>query len=318
MNTTHDAAVLVVERLLAEGDGAVLAYTREFDTGGAQPWPLRVEPLQLDEALDALPGPLRDALELAAGNVRAVALAAMGSDREVELPQGQTVTLREAPVRGVCGDLRPGGGGLSQHRRGAVDGAGGGGFAVPASPPRDDGESTPWCSPRARCAGSRRSTAWGRPGDRRAGVGHRDGERVDVIVGPGNLYVQEAKRQTLGPWASTGFAGPSELVVVVDETADVRLVGARSAGPGRARAGEPGRGRSPSAEGLDALADPLANAQARAVLVDAPDLEAAMAIVEDLAPEHLAAHGRRSRGPGAAGAPRGMPVRGRGLRDGVR
>ena len=86
---------VIVERVRAEGDGAVLAYTREFDTGGAQPWPLRVEPLQLEEALDALPGPLRDALELAAGNVRAVALAAMGSDREVELPQGQTVTLRE-------------------------------------------------------------------------------------------------------------------------------------------------------------------------------------------------------------------------------
>ena len=41
-------------------------------------------------------------------------------------------------------------------------------------------------------------------------------DRVDVVVGPGNLYVQEAKRQLSGRVGIDGFAGPSELVVVFD------------------------------------------------------------------------------------------------------
>src|SRR6476660_575116 len=70
----------IVERVRAEGDEAVLELTRALDTEGSQPWPLRVDPLQLTEALDALPQPLREALELAAANVRAVSLAGLGSE----------------------------------------------------------------------------------------------------------------------------------------------------------------------------------------------------------------------------------------------
>ena len=113
-------------------------YTRELDTGGAQPWPLRVEPLQLDEALDALdPARCATALELAAANVRAVALAGMGADREVALPQGQTVTLREVPVRRAAVYVPGRAGAVSQHRRdGRRHGAGrrrGGGRRVLAA-----------------------------------------------------------------------------------------------------------------------------------------------------------------------------------------
>ena len=42
----------------------------------------------------------------------------------------------------------------------------------------------------------------------------RDGRPVDVIVGPGNLYVQEAKRQVFGQVGIDGFAGPSDLLVI--------------------------------------------------------------------------------------------------------
>ena len=43
---------------------------------------------------------------------------------------------------------------------------------------------------------------------------------MDVIVGPGNLYVQEAKRQVFGEVGIDGFAGPSDLVVIADGAAD--------------------------------------------------------------------------------------------------
>ena len=87
----------IVERVRAEGDAAVLALTRELDTGGAEPWPLRVDALQ-PRRRRRPSDPLREALELAAANVRAVALASLGADQDVPLPQGQTVTVREIPV----------------------------------------------------------------------------------------------------------------------------------------------------------------------------------------------------------------------------
>ena len=119
---------------------------------------------------------------------------------------------------------------------------------------------------------------------------------VDVIAGPGNAYVQEAKRRLSDVVGMDSFAGPSELAVVFDETADVRLVAADLLAQAEHGPASLVVAVSPSAEGLDALADPLANAQARAVLVDAPDLEAALAFVEDLAPEHLQLMGEKAEG----------------------
>ena len=66
---------------------------------------------------------------------------------------------------------------------------------------------------------------------------------VDVIVGPGNLYVQEAKRQVYGQVAIDGFNGPSDLIVIATGDAGLGRAGrARSAGTGRTRAGHD-RGR---------------------------------------------------------------------------
>src|SRR3954471_8779810 len=192
--TTPDveAAVrVIVERVRSEGDGAVLAYTREFDTDGAQPWPLRVEPLQLGEALDALPGPLREALELAAGNVRAVALAAMGSDREVELPQGQTVTLREVPVRRAAIYV-PGGRAPypSTVLMGAVTAQAAGVEEVAVcSPPRDDGDvDTVVLAACALCGVEEVYRMGGAQAVAALALGTETVPAVDVIAGPGNAY----------------------------------------------------------------------------------------------------------------------------------
>ncbi len=300
--TTPDveAAVrVIVERVRSEGDGAVLAYTREFDTGGAQPWPLRVEPLQLDEALDALPGPLREALELAAGNVRAVALAAVGSDREVELPQGQTVTLREVPVRRAAVYV-PGGRAPypSTVVMGAVTAQAAGVEEVAVcSPPRDDGDVDPVVlAACALCGVEEVYRMGGAQAVAALALGTDTVPAADVIVGPGNAYVQEAKRRLSDVVGIDSFAGPSELAVVFDETADARLVAADLLAQAEHGPTSLVVAVSPSAEGLDALTDPLANAQARAVLVDAPDLEAALAFVEDLAPEHLQLMGAEAEG----------------------
>ena len=55
--------------------------------------------------------------------------------------------------------------------------------------------------------------------------------RVDVIVGPGSLWVQEAKRQVSGVVGIDGFAGPSDLTVIATAGADVEALNARSGWP---------------------------------------------------------------------------------------
>ena len=120
---------------------------------------------------------------------------------------------------------------------------------------------------------------------------------VDVLVGPGNLYVQEAKRQLSHRVGIDGFAGPSELLVVLAgdgarpaRPATLDLLAQAEHGPESlvaAVATDPDVLRA-LAEDLEALAPsrPTAVASA-AVLVQAPRLDAALAFAQALAPEHV-------------------------------
>ena len=73
---------------------------------------------------------------------------------------------------------------------------------------------------------------------------------VDKIVGPGNAYVNEAKRQVFGPVGIDQLAGPSEIFVVADETGDAGDDRRRSARAGRARRAHAGRPHHHRAGGL--------------------------------------------------------------------
>jgi histidinol dehydrogenase len=121
---------------------------------------------------------------------------------------------------------------------------------------------------------------------------------VDVIVGPGNLYVQEAKRLLSGAVGIDGFAGPSDLLVVLGADAGEQELGL--AALDMVAQGEHGEGSlvvavttDPSvsdslAETLaDRLADPPVVDGAAFGLVDVPDANAAIALANAFAPEHL-------------------------------
>ena len=92
----------------AEGDAAVLDYTRRFDTAGSEPRPLLVSAQELDEAIKRMSRELVAGLQVAIANVARVAEAGIGADASVELAQGQRVTLREVPV-GSAAVYVPGG-----------------------------------------------------------------------------------------------------------------------------------------------------------------------------------------------------------------
>src|SRR4051812_16369365 len=109
--------------------------------------------------------------------------------------------------------------------------------------------------------------------------------RADVIVGPGNLYVQEAKRLVSGDVGIDGFAGPSDGVVLATEGADPALVSIDLAAQAEHGAGTVVCAVSPDADLLDAVR--IEPGDAAAAIVDAPDLEAAFEFAEAFAPEHL-------------------------------
>jgi histidinol dehydrogenase len=299
----------ILAKVRADGDAAVLAYTREFDTAGGEPRPLLVTTEELDEAIKRLPLELIAGLQVAIVNVALVADAAVGHDVPVELPQGQRIVLREVPVASAAVYV-PGGraaypstvvmGVVTARSAGVVD------VAV-CAPPGADGQIDPVILGACRLCGVERVYRMGGAQAIAAlAYGTDTVARVDVIVGPGNLYVQEAKHQLSAHVGIDGFAGPSDLLVVLGAEVQAQPQGAPSDETLRLAAldmlaqGEHGEGSlvvavSPSAQVCDALAATL-----EALVLERPTVgDAAFAIVEvasprdaiDLAnafaPEHL-------------------------------
>ncbi len=277
-----------------EGDEAVQKLTRRHDTKGAEPKPLRVAQAELEAALAALDPGVRAGLELAIANVRAVAEAGVDEDREVALPPGQRVRLRELPVARAAVYVP---GGRAPYPSTVVMGvvtarAAGVREVVVCAPPGPDGDVHPAIL--AACALAGADEVYRSGGAQAIGAlafGTETVEPVEVIVGPGSLYVQEAKRQVSDRVGIDGFAGPSDLVVVLGSgaLADAPLAALDLRAQAEHGAGSLVVAVSPDASVLEALAQALADApeEAPAALVQCAGIEAALAFVEAFAPEHL-------------------------------
>ena len=194
-----------------EGDRASEPEQR-FGGRGA---PFRVTPSELAEALEALEPSVRAGLEVARANVLAVAGRA-STEPEVTLAQGQTIRLREVPVRRAA-VYAPGGRAPypSSVVMGAVTARAAGVEEVVA-------RGAPPGRPRggALCGVEEVYAMSGAQAIAALAYGTETVHAVDVIVGPGNAYVQEAKRVVARTVGIDGFAGPSDLVVLVSSGAD--------------------------------------------------------------------------------------------------
>jgi len=291
----------ILARVRAEGDAAVLDYTRRFDTTGNQPRPLRVGAEELDEAIKRLPLELIAGLQVAIANVALVADAGVRGDTPVELPQGQRVVLREVPV-GSAAVYVPGGrapypstvvmGVVTARSAGVVD------VAV-CAPPGADGQIDPVILGTCRLCGVERVYRMGGAHAIAAlAYGTDTVQRVDVIVGPGNLYVQEAKHQLSTTVGIDGFAGPSDLLVALG--ADSREHELQLAALDMLAQAEHGEGSlvvavAPTAAVCDALAESIEKlvverptvGEAAFAIVDVPGARDAIAFANAFAPEHL-------------------------------
>jgi len=258
----------------AAGDGTTAGGDAGDPEGG--PAPLRVPDEELDAALAALDPSVRAGLEVAIHNVRAVAQAGLDEDRRVDLPEGQTVTLREVPVRKAA-VYAPSG----RHPypstvvMGAVTAKAAGVDEVYlATAPH------PVLLAAARlCEVDAVYAVTGAQAVAALAYGTESIERVDVIVGPGSLWVQEAKRQVASVVGIDGFAGPSDLTVIATEGADIEALKLDLQAQAEHGEGSLTVAVSNDPEILEAL-----DASSRVL---AHDMEAALALAEALAPEHL-------------------------------
>jgi histidinol dehydrogenase len=217
--------VSAIEREVREGgDGAVLCMTARFDATEQAPTALRVDGEAPVEALAALDPGLRESLELAAANVRAVAEAQIAAGpKVVELSQGQTVTVREVPVS-AAGLYAPGGRAAypSSVLMCAISAKVAGVERIAlASPPGPDGKANPLILAAAELCGVEEIYAMGGAQAIFAlACGTETIDPVDVIAGPGNAWVREAKRAVSGTVGIDSLAGPSELMLVAGDGTD--------------------------------------------------------------------------------------------------
>ena len=213
-----------VQRLLADvrerGDVAVRELTQQYD--GATVEQLRVPESELDAALSSIPPLLREALEVAKSNVLAYHREQLHDEARYER-DGLVVRELRRPVD-RAGVYVPGGLAplistvlmtvLPARVAGVPE-------VVLLSPPdRETGTIAPGILAAAALAGvDEVYRANGPAGIGALAYGTETIRPVDVIVGPGNVYVAQAKREVAGTVGiPSAFAGPSEVVVVADET----------------------------------------------------------------------------------------------------
>lgn len=287
------AVASIIADVRDSGDDAVVRYTEEHDTHGEPAPALRVTAAELDAALSSLAPEVRDGLAMANENVGRVARATLGDRTLVDFGSHQ-VTVRETPVRSAAVYVP---GGRAPYPSTVVMGvatarAAGVGRVAVCSPPGPDGTVAPAIL--AACSLTRADEMY-RMGGAQAiaalALGTETVPPVDVIVGPGNLYVQEAKRQLSGDVGIDSFAGPSDLLAIADGSFDPEPLALDVLAQAEHGTGTlvvvacTDEALLQSVHGRLAASDLDTPAVCR--LVHVPTLDYAFELAEEFAPEHL-------------------------------
>ena len=292
------AVAEICARVAAEGDKALREYGMRFD--GWAPGPnesFQVEARDLASAVDRLPAPDREALEFAAQRIRDF------HSRQVQATTSGLPGLKllTRPVR-RAGLYAPGGRATYPStvlmtaipaRVAHVS------EVVLATPPRADGTVPAAILAAAHIVGV---DAVYRMGGAQAiaalAYGTATIPRVDVVAGPGNIYVTLAKREVFGAVGVDGIAGPTEILVIADAQARPDFIAADLAAQlehdplaWAVLVTDSARLADRVEEELESLLRGLERAEiiraANCCVIVADDLEQAMHLANDFAPEHL-------------------------------
>ncbi len=228
-DTTTEARA-VVEAMLADiaagGEAAVRAHAARLDGWHGE---IIVSGEEIDRRLTGLPAAIREDIDFAVDRVRRFALAQRASvqDFSVELSPGVIAGQRLVPVR-VAGCYVPAGRYAhiaSAYMSVATAKAAGVPMVIACSGPRGPEGVHPLVLYALRAAGADIvMTLGGVQAIAALAHGLFTGKPADIVVGPGNKFVAEAKRQLYGRVGIDVFAGPSEVAVIADAAADAQIV----------------------------------------------------------------------------------------------
>ncbi len=217
----------IIANVIQNGDQALYDYAAKFD--GVQLASLEVTQDEIDGAFATVEPEFLDILREAAANIRAFHEKQVRNSFLLNHKDGVVIGQKVTPIEKV-GLYVPGGTAaypstvLMDSVPAKIAGCA---EIVMVTPPGKDGKVAPVILAAAKIAGvDRIFKVGGAQAVAALAYGTESIPKVDKIVGPGNAYVAEAKKQVFGKVAIDMIAGPSEILVVADATADPRFVAA--------------------------------------------------------------------------------------------
>ena len=217
----------IISNVRENGDRALLEYCERFDSAKLNS--LEVSPQELDAAMRTVDPVFIRILETAAANIRRFHKSQVRNSFIINDADGVVMGQKIIPMDRV-GIYVPGGTAaypstvLMDSIPAKIAGCG---EIVMVTPPDKDGSVNPAILAAAKIAGvDRIFKVGGAQAVAALAYGTQSVPRVDKIVGPGNAFVAEAKRQVFGQVAIDMIAGPSEILVVADSTANPAYVAA--------------------------------------------------------------------------------------------
>ncbi len=231
-DSCREAVIKILDRVRTEGDEAVVEYTRKFDAPDMQVSELKVQDTEFAEAETLVDESFMTTLHFAADRIRKFHEREM-EDSWITTRDDGTVTGRMVRPVDSAGLYVPGGQGGSTPlvssvlMNGIPAAIAGVERRVMVTPPNREGKVSPALLLAAREVGIdevyKAGSAWAIGA---LAYGTATIPRVDVIVGPGNQFVAEAKQQVMGRVRIDMLAGPSEVLIVADDQAEPAFIAA--------------------------------------------------------------------------------------------
>lgn len=217
----------IIADVRTRGDAALIDYTRQFDDPAYDISKLRVPIPMFEQARSLVPHEIVEGLALARERVESFHRRQLQPELEYTDEDGTRYALRSQPLDSVAAYVPGGTAALPSSVIMSVVPAKVAGVSrtIVLTPPQRDGKIAPavlfacWL-----CDVDELYAVGGAQAIAAAAYGTESIGRVDKIVGPGNVWVTEAKRQVYGACAIDGLAGPSEVLVVADESANVDFI----------------------------------------------------------------------------------------------
>lgn len=223
-----DSVKSIMDYVKRTGDEALLYYAQLFDKATLTPQTLKVSSLEMQQAADSVPADLKAAIEVARQNIETFHKAQTRADIKVQTMPGVVCMRRSVPIQTV-GLYIPGGSaplfstvlmlGVPARLAGCPR-------VILCTPSRADGSVAPeilYCA--SLCGITEVFKAGGAAAIGAMAYGTNTIPKVDKIFGPGNAYVTAAKQWVSSQVCATDMpAGPSEVVIAADETANATFV----------------------------------------------------------------------------------------------